>query len=282
MADIHSSAIVSAKAELGAHVKVGPFAVIEDEVFIGDHTRLAARVVVKAGTRIGCGNELSEGAVLGGQPQHIAAGSSHGAVEIGEGNHIRENVTVHRGLTADNVTRIGNHNMLMVNAHVGHDCSVGNHVIIVNNSLLGGHVEVADGAYLGGAAAVHQFCRVGRLAMVGGQSHITQDVPPFVMVDGKSNLIVGLNLVGLRRGGVSDDQLRQLKAAYRILYRSGMKWSDTLAALEARFTNGMAAEFAPFLAQGRRGFVQERRTPRAATVVFPSQPAPTETTRKAG
>jgi len=268
MANIHSTAVVSPKAELGKYVEVGPFTMIDDDVVIGDDCRLGARVTVKNGTRMGSGNEVAEGVVLAGSPQHLRAGNELGPLFIGNHNTIRENSTIHRGLSADHATRVGDHNLLMVNAHVAHDCQIGNHVIIVNNCLLGGHVRVGDGAYLGGAAAIHQFCRIGRLAMLGGQAHVTQDVPPFVMVDGKSNLIVGLNLIGLRRAGFPSEQIKLLKAAYRIIFRSGMMWSEVLKSLQISFTAGPAAELAPFLAAGQRGFVRERRTPRAATVSF--------------
>jgi UDP-N-acetylglucosamine acyltransferase len=140
---------------------------------------------------------------------------------------------------------------------------------MANNVMLAGHVTVDDRAYLSGAVGVHQFCRIGRLAMVGGQSHVTQDVPPFVTVDGRSSLIVGLNTIGLRRSGISNEHLLELKEAYRIVYRSGLTWAETLAALQARFSWGPAAEFYPFLAATQRGVIQERRMPRRATVVLP-------------
>ena len=287
MANIHRTAVVNPRAELGKQVEVGPFVTIEDDVVIGDECRLGPRVSVKNGTRLGAANEVAEGAVLGGPPQHLRAGTELGQLLIGNHNVVRENSTIHRALTAGRATRLGDHNLLMVNAHVAHDCQIGNHVVIVNNSLLGGHVEVGDGAYLGGASAIHQFCRIGRLAMLGGQSHVTQDIPPFVMVDGKTNSIVGLNLIGLRRAGLSATQITPLKQAYRIIFRSGMKWSEVLKELQHEFAAGPAAELAPFLAAGQRGFVRERRTPRAATVAFssPRNAADNETdeaARKAG
>ena len=173
----------------------------------------------------------------------------------------------------------------MVNAHVAHDCRVGDHVILANNSMLAGHAEVGDRAYAGGGAGIHQFCRVGALAMLGGYALITQDVPPFVLVDGKSNLIVGLNLIGLRRSGMAAEEIDELKRAYRLIYRSGLKWSETLDALDREFESGPAAEFRPFLAATKRGVVSERRVPRGATVSLPktaSTPDAEEKTRKAG
>ena len=154
----------------------------------------------------------------------------------------------------------------MVGSHVAHDCTLGDDVIMTNNALLGGHVHVEDRAYISGAVAVHQFCRIGRLAMVGGLARVRQDVPPFVTVDGGTTMVVGLNRVGLRRAGFTSTEMQQLKAAYKLIYRSGLPWEEMLETLENEFTEGPAAEFAVFFRDGQRGFVQERRTPPGATV----------------
>jgi UDP-N-acetylglucosamine acyltransferase len=225
---------------------------------------------VKEGTILGPDNEIHEGAVLGGKPQHLRAGERLGKLRIGRGNSIRENVTIHRGLTEDSHTEIGDHNLIMVNAHIAHDCHIGNHVVIVNNVLLAGHVTVGDRAYLSGAAAAHQFCRIGAYAMVGGQAHLSQDVPPFVTIDGETTTVVGLNIIGLRRAGLSNEEIGQLKQAYRLIFRSGLSWSETLRALGEQFTTGPAADFLPFLSSTKRGCVQERRAPRMATLRFHS------------
>jgi len=254
---------------------------VEAGVEIGDRCRLLSRAVIKSGTVLGSDNEVGEGAVLGGRPQHLHAGDQVGKLIIGNGNVFRENVTVHRGLTADVETRIGDHCFIMVNAHVAHDCRVGDRVILANNSMVAGHVEVEDRAYLSGAVAVHQFCRIGRLAMVGGQAHINQDVPPFVTVDGQSGLIVGLNVVGLQRAGLSAEDIQQLKSAYRVIYRSGLTWAETLEALVDQFPRGPASEFHPFLTSAQRGVTQERRTPRRATLALAAPPVQTDRTEPA-
>jgi UDP-N-acetylglucosamine acyltransferase len=190
-----------------------------------------------------------------------------GTLTIGSHNRIRENVTIHRGWNNDAATTIGDHNMFMVGSHVAHDCRVGNHCIFVNHVLLGGHVQIDDRAYLGGAAAVHQFCRVGRLAMIGAIAKITQDVPPFVMIEGAGGSeVIGLNKVGLRRNGYTPDQILQLKTAYRIIYREGHRWSDVLDILQSDFKEGPAALFHEFFKAGKRGFVQERRISQKATL----------------
>ena len=266
---IHPTAVVSSRSHLGHDVFIGPFCVIEDDAEIGDNCRLGARAVVKTGTILGEANEIGEGTVLGGRPQHLRATDRVGKLLIGKRNIIRENVTIHRGLTPDTVTQVGDSNLIMVNAHVAHDCHLGSNAILANNVMLAGHVSVGDRAYLSGAVGVHQFCRIGRLAMVGGQSHITQDVPPFVTVDGRTSCIVGLNSIGLRRAGLSSDEIQQLKEAYRVIYRSGLKWADTLQRLREEFTHGPAAEFYPFLLVTNRGVVQERRVPRKATLPLP-------------
>jgi UDP-N-acetylglucosamine acyltransferase len=263
---IHPLAVVSPHAELGTNVRIGPFCVVEAGVVLGDGCILASRVTVKSGTIVGRDNLVFEGTVLGGMPQHVHMPECPGTVEIGEGNVFRENATVHRALEAGHVTRIGNRCLFMVGAHAAHDCVVEDHVVLTNGTMLGGHVTVGERAYVGGGVAVHQFCRIGRLAMVGGLARIIRDVPPFVMIDGDSAMIVGLNKVGLRRAGFAPSEVAQLKQAYRVIYRSGLMWQEMLDTLQAQFPVGPAAEFHPFFSGGKRGFVQERRTPPGAIV----------------
>lgn len=266
MSRIHPTAIVSPQAVLGQDVSIGPFCVIEDDVTIGDGCRLESRVSVCSGTRLGKRNHLHDGAVVGGKPQHARCPEELGQTIVGEGNVIREYVTIHRGLHPGSDTVIGSGNMLMIGVHVAHDCRIGDQCIMANNALLAGHVTVGSKAYLSGAVAVHQFCRIGSYAMVGGQAHITKDVPPYVLLDGQSTLVVGLNSIGLKRNGFREEEIAQLKQAYRVIYRSGLKWADVLAALRLQFSSGPAAAFHAFLSEGKRGFVQERRIPRSATL----------------
>jgi UDP-N-acetylglucosamine acyltransferase len=273
VAQIHPTAVVDPRAELGADVIIGPFSIVEAGAVVGDRCRLEARSIVKGRTVLGSDNEIGEGTVIGGKAQHLHQHDPGGKLTIGSHNRLRENVTVHRGWNNDAATVVGDHNLLMVGCHVGHDCRVGNHCVLVNHVLLGGHVQVEDRAYLGGASAVHQFCRIGRLAMIGGLARITQDVPPFVMIEGGVNQVVGLNKVGLRRNGYTPEQILQLKAAYRVIYREGRRWSDVLAILESEFSSGPSAAFHEFLKTGKRGFVQERSISRRATlkIVDPRQ-----------
>lgn len=266
MPEIHPSSCVSSKALIADHVHIGPFCVVEDDVEIGAGCRLENHVVVKSGTRLGCDNYIAEATVIGGLPQHKKPSGPAGLVVIGSRNVIREHVTVHRALDEHQVTQIGDDNLLMVNTHVAHDCIVGSHCILANNVMLAGHVHVDDRAYMSGASAVHQFCRVGTLAMVGGQAHITKDVPPYVTVDGLSSAIVGINTVGLRRAGFTPAERQELKRAYRMAFRLGLRWNETLGMLKAEFPSGPAAAFHQFMASSQRGWLSERAVPKRATL----------------
>lgn len=281
MHTIHPTAVVSPGARLGKNATVGPYAVIEHGVEIGDDCCIAGRVTIKEGVRMGNRNEVCEGAVLGGKPQHLRAPARQGVLIIGEGNTIRENVTIHKGLEEGKQTVVGDNNLIMVSAHIAHDCSIGSNTIIANNVMLAGHVEVHDRAYLSGAVGVHQFCRIGRMAMVGGQAHIKKDVPPYVTVDGRASKIVGLNLIGLRRNGFQGADIVRLKQAYRLLYRSGNSFETVVGQLARDFPTGPAAEFARFLSGGRRGFLAERLARGPVSLKISDAEAPTSARRKA-
>jgi UDP-N-acetylglucosamine acyltransferase len=267
VAHIHPLALVDPAAEIGRDVTIGPFSVVEAGSVIGDGCQLAARVIIKSRTTLGKCNEVGEGTVLGGKAQHVVESHPGGTLVIGDYNRIRENVTIHRGHASDATTIVGDHNYIMVSAHIGHDCRIGNHTIIVNNVMIGGHVHIHDRAYLSGGVAVHQFCRVGQYAMVGGLARVVQDVPPYVTVSGGGETeIVGLNRVGLKRNGFTPDDMLQLKAAYRLIYRQGLRWCEVIEVLERDFSAGPAALFIDFLKSGKRGFIQERRISRKATL----------------
>ena len=263
---IHPTAYVSPEAKIGANVEIGPFSIVESGAILADDCRLLAHVSIKSDTVLGNSTTVGEGAVLGGLPQHKSIPTEPGTVAIGARNVIREHVTIHRAMHAGQETLVGDDCLLMVGAHVAHDCRVGNQVLLTNGVMLGGHVQVGDRACLGGNAAVHQFCRIGRLAMVGGCTKVVQDVPPFVLIDGPASMIVGLNRIGLRRAGFDRNDIAQLKAAYRLIYRQGLMFDAMVAALEQQFPIGVAAEFATFFQSGERGFVQERRSPPRVTL----------------
>jgi len=281
---VHPLAVVHANAKLGSNVEIGPFSVVEAGVEIGDDCVFESRVTVKTGTRMGCKNHVCEGAILGGLPQHVRVPDHLGDLVLGSGNTIRENVTIHRALHVEQSTVLGDNNLVMVNVHIAHDCVIGNNTIMANNAMLAGHITVADKAYISGAVGIHQFCRVGRLAMVGGQAHVVKDVPPFVTVDGATTFVVGLNLVGLRRSGFTAEEVAQLKAAYRVIYRSGMPWAEIVARLRDEFPTGPAAEFHEFFSGGKRGFTPERRMPPTPTLRLRAaeEESESELRRKAG
>lgn len=283
MANIHPTAVIDSSAEIGTDVSIGPFCVIEKGVVIGDGCTLESRVVVKSRTTLGSQNEIGEGTVLGGRAQHVHVLDPGGVLIIGDNNRIRENATVHRGYANDAKTTIGSNNLLMVGVHVAHDCTVGNNTIIVNNAMLAGHVVVEDRAYISGGVAIHQFCRVGKLAMVGGLAKVTQDVPPFVLVEGGgAPEVVGLNKVGIRRNGYTADEMLQLKTAYRVIYRQGLRWSEVLEILHREFPVGPAAAMYEFFVTGKRGFVQERRISRKATLKLATPSADEDSSESRG
>jgi UDP-N-acetylglucosamine acyltransferase len=263
---IHPLAVVNPGARLGVGVSVGPFATIEAGAELGDFCKVASGAVIKGGVTAGCHNEFSEHVVIGGAPQHVARPAEIGRVVIGDHNVFREHVTIHRAMKPDAVTAVGNHNYVMAGTHFGHDVVVGNNCIFANAALLGGHVTVEDRAFVSGAVAVHQFCRIGRLAMVGGHARVVQDVPPYMLLDGQTSCVVGLNIVGLRRSGHSADDIAELKAAYRAIYRRGLPWREVLEVLGLEFAGEAVGHLRAFLGSGTRGFSQERRAPPTPTL----------------
>lgn len=256
MSLIDSTAHVHPGARLGAGVRVGPGAVIGEHAEIGDECEIRAHAVVAGWTRMGARNQIGYGAVIGAEPQDLSfAPETVSWVEIGDGNVIREHATIHRGTKPDSGTRVGSGCYFMAGAHVGHNCVVGDHVILANNVLLGGYVEVGDRAFLSGNAVVHQFCRVGRLGLLRGLGGISKDIPPF-MIGGAINSLMGLNTVGLRRAGFSPEARMRLKRLFHDLFRSGRNLSDAMAAVEA--TGEAAPEVAEVLAfvrAAKRGVV---------------------------
>jgi len=249
---IHPTAVIDG-AKLAAGVSVGPFAVIEEDVVVGEGCVIGAHAVIKRHTRLGARNRVHEHAVLGGDPQDLKFDpKTVSSVEIGDDNVFREGVTVHRGSRPGSATRIGNGCFLMALAHVAHDCALGNQVVMVNNSGVSGEATVGDRAFLGGAAGVHQFCRVGRLAMIGMNSKLVQDALPFCTTDGNPARARGLNLVGLRRAGFKAGEIAALKDAYRTLYQR-VPLKEAVARMR-RSESAAVQELAEFIAASKRGF----------------------------
>jgi UDP-N-acetylglucosamine acyltransferase len=257
MTRIHPSALVDPSSDLGEDVTVGPHAIIEEHVVIGSDCSIAAHAVVKRHTRMGRRNRVHEHAVIGGDPQDYKFKPCASRLEIGDDNIIREGVTIHRGSNEETTTRIGDGNFLMANCHVAHDCQLGNQIVIANGALLGGVVAVQDRAFISGAVTIHQFCRVGRLAMVAGSAKIVQDCLPFVITDGVPGRARGLNTVGLRRAGMDAAEMQELKRAFRVLCRAGMILKEALAEL-ATYSAPSVGELKRFIETSTRGFAHCR------------------------
>lgn len=244
---------VDPQAELGDDVQIGPFCVIGPHVRIGDRCRLDSHVVVTGHTAIGADNRFFPHCVIGAEPQDYSYCGSPTRVEIGEANMFREGVTVNRGAEKeDHVTRIGNHNLLLANSHVAHNCQIGDHVVIANGALLGGHVMVQERAFISGNCVVHQFVRVGTLAIMQGGSAISQDLPPFTVARGE-NGICGLNTVGLRRAGFTGEARLELKRLYHALFRGGKNLKLAITAARGEFSTPAAKVLLDFVAGAKRG-----------------------------
>src|SRR3984893_13204877 len=219
---IHPTAIVDPTAKIGTDVAIGPYATIGANVAIGERSTIASHVVIEPNVTLGTDNVIDHAAIIGTAPQDLSFSADRTTrVEIGNENVIREHCTIHRGSADCSVTKIGHKNFLMAGAHVGHNCEIGNNVIIANNCLLGGHVCIGDGAFLGGACVFHQDTTVGRLAIAQGASAFSKDIPPFVIA-AERNYVFGLNVVGLRRAGFSAQERDEVKAAFKLVYASGL------------------------------------------------------------
>ncbi len=252
---VHSTAIVSANAALAANVRVGPYAVIEDDVESGPDCEVAAHAVIKTHTRIGARNRIFEHAVIGGEPQDVKFRRETSYLEIGDDNLIREYCTFHRANGAGETTRIGSRNFFMVGVHVAHNCMIGDDNIFANEVALAGHITIEDHVFLSNNVGAHQFVRMGRYAMIGGKSKIVQDVLPFFITDGNPSRLRGVNSVGLRRGGFSEDERRALKEAYKLLFRSTTPIQDSLRELE-QVDDENVAHLVRFMRSSKRGFIR--------------------------
>ncbi len=230
---IHPTALIDPGAELGKDVSVGPYAIVGPKVTIGDGSTIGSHAVVESHVRMGSNCRVSSFASIGAPPQDLKFRNEETWVEIGDDVIVREYATINRGTaTGSGVTRVGSSCMIMAYVHVAHDCHIGNRVIMANAATLAGHIEIEDGAFIGGLSAVHQFVRIGSLAIVGGMSGISQDVPPFVKAvaarQGRNRSLFGLNVIGLQRAGMSAPTIDTLKKAYRVIFRSEMPLKDAL------------------------------------------------------
>jgi UDP-N-acetylglucosamine acyltransferase len=256
---IHPTAIIDDGAQLGAEVEIGPFSIVGPEVIIGDKCVIQSHVVIEGPVQMGAGNFIGHGSIVGGAPQDLNfQAQTRSRIEIGNANVIREHCTIHRGATDGSSTVLGDGNFLMVGAHVGHDCRIGNGVVIVNNSLLAGHVRIDDRAFIGGGSRFHQGIRIGRVVMAEGR--FTKSLPPFLIA--AKNQVFGVNILGLRRAGFSLVDRDEIKRAFKVLYKSGLNTTQALErAAEIEF-GPLGQEFFNFVADaGKRGIVSYNPTP---------------------
>lgn len=248
---IHPTAVIHSGARLHPTVQVGPYAVIGEQVTIGAGTQIGAHVVIDGQTTIGAKNRIFPGTAIGLEPQDLKYDGSISRVDIGDHNLIREGVTINRATNAGESTRLGDHNLLMAYSHVAHNCVIEDQVVLANSVALAGHVWVESWARISGLVGVHQFVHIGRYAYIGGLSRIDRDVPPFTMVNGNPAQVRGLNQVGLQRAGLASqhqgEDYRQLKQAYRLVYRSDQPFADALEKLNQWPDNPLVNHFREFL-----------------------------------
>jgi UDP-N-acetylglucosamine acyltransferase len=258
MSRIHPTAIVDPAAQLAPDVDVGPYAMIEGPVQLGPGCVVRARAHLIGDVVAGKGNDFGIGCVVGERAQHLHHQNSHGRVYIGDGNLFREHVTIHRGTPGGPETRIGHRNFLMANTHVAHDCTLGDGCIFANGAVIGGHVVIDDGVFLSGNTGIHQNCHIGRLAIVSATSSATQDVPPFAILEGR-NLLAGVNLVGMKRAGMSTAEMNAVRQAYRVILTSGLLLTAAVARLERELGHVDAvAELVKFIHTSKRGICLTR------------------------
>lgn len=229
---IHPSAIIGKNVQLGDGNDIGPGCVLEEGVVLGSRNKLWMNVYLGPGTTLGDENQIHMGAIIGHLPQDHAFTGAPSYTRVGHRNTIREYVTIHRGTTADSSTVVGDENFLMTGAHLGHNCRVGNRTTLVNLATFAGHCQIDDGAIVSGMVVVHQFVRIGTLAMISGLSAVNKDVPAFMLCGGRPAVIQGLNVVGLRRAGVTVEIREEIKKAYKLLYRSGLNVAHAVEAIE--------------------------------------------------
>src|SRR6266404_9597166 len=256
-AQIAPTARVHRDAKIGPGVVVGDFCIVEEDVVLGAGCFLEPYVYVKRWTTLGKRNHISAGTVLGTDPLDKGFKGDRSYLKIGNGNKIREHYTVSRGTAPESETVIGDDNYIMTSGHIAHNCRIGNQTVIASCALVAGYVEVEDQAFISGGVVVHQYSKIGRLAMIGGNTRVNSDVPPFFLYTDFNVAAKGLNLVGLRRAGFKPTDIAALKTAYRILYRSGLKLEDALARIETEVPTEHTRHLVAFIRSSKRGICRE-------------------------
>ncbi len=258
MTTIHPTAIVSTKAKLGDKIEIGPFAIIQDDVEIGDNCNIGPHAGIYNGARIGSRVKIFQGASIANLPQDLKYAGEQTYLHIGDNTVIREFAALHKGTTATHNTRIGSNCLLMAYTHVAHDCVVGNNVIISNGVQLAGHVHIEDTVIIGGLSAIHQFCKIGQHAMVGGGAMANMDVPPYCMTSGYPARYMGLNVVGLRRRNFSNADIEAIKGAYTIFYNSGLVFTAALKKLKDTYpSHPLVKNIIEFIETSERGILRK-------------------------
>ena len=262
---IHPTAVIHPNARIAAGVKVGPFSVVDGNVRLSEGSEIGPHVYLTGGTELGRNTRVHAGAVIGDLPQDLRFRGEATKVIIGENNVIREHVTIHRSNNPSEPTCIGSNCLLMAHSHVGHNATIGNSVIIANGALLAGHVTIADRVFISGNCMLHQFVRVGTLALMQGGAGISKDLPPFTIAKG-NNRVAGLNTIGLRRAGLNSEERLELRRLYHLIFRSRLKFRDALSRARAEAASEYAKQLLDFLESGRKGFCADaRRNSRAST-----------------
>jgi UDP-N-acetylglucosamine acyltransferase len=256
-ATVAPTARVHPDAVIKPGVRIGEFCVIESDVVIGAGCLLEPYVYIKRWTTLGERNQISAGTVLGTDPLDKNFTSERSYLKIGNGNTIREHYTVSRGTKPESVTEIGHDNYIMTSGHIAHNCIIGNNTVIASCALVAGYVEVEDRAFVSGGVVIHQFSKIGRLAMIGGNTRVNSDVPPFFLYTGFNVEAKGLNLVGLKRAGYKASDLSTLKKAYQLLYRSGLKLQEALAKIETEIPTPETQHLVDFIRRSERGICRE-------------------------
>lgn len=252
-AQIAPTARIHPEAVIGPGCRIGEFVVVEQDVTVGAGCVLEPYVMVKRWTTMGERNEISAGTVLGTDPLDKNFSGQRSYLKIGSGNKIREHWTVSRGTAPESVTEIGDDNYVMTGGHIAHNAKIGSRTVIASCTLVAGYAEVEDQAFISGGVVVHQFSKIGRLAMIGGNVRVNRDVPPYFLYASFNVAPVGLNVVGLRRAGFTAEQMRELKRAYKLLYRSGLKLEEALRRIEAECPGEHARHLVAFIRASKRG-----------------------------
>jgi len=254
---VHDTAVISNMADIDDSVQIGANVIIEEGVKIGPDVKIMSNVYIFKGTEIGEGTIVHIGAVIGNEPQDLSYTGSKTFTKIGKNNVIREYVTIHRGTKEGSSTVLGDNNYLMVNSHVGHNCIIEDNVIIANGVLLAGYVHVEKGVFISGNVVFHQFCRIGKYAMIGGFTGVNKDVPPYMIVRGPS-VVRGINLVGLRRSGIKNPIIREIKEAYKLLYVSEYSEEEALEKIRESLSSEECAYLVSFVESSKRGVCKRR------------------------